>query len=124
MDQRYTDPRMILSAERTMLAWIRTGLALMGFGFVVAQFSLFMIESGGIAEHEKLPGLTLWVGFLFVVLGVITNIAAGVNYTRNLDRLMSQQTLQVNRWPLGRLLSIVLALIGGLMALYLLMLKL
>ena len=31
-----------LAAERTMLAWIRTGLALMGFGFVVARFGLFL----------------------------------------------------------------------------------
>jgi putative membrane protein len=30
-----------LAAERTLLAWIRTGLALMGFGFVVARFELF-----------------------------------------------------------------------------------
>ena len=30
-----------LAAERTLLAWIRTGLALMGFGFVVARFGLF-----------------------------------------------------------------------------------
>jgi putative membrane protein len=31
-----------LAAERTFLAWIRTGLALMGFGFVVARFGLFL----------------------------------------------------------------------------------
>ena len=31
-----------LAAERTLLAWIRTGLAMMGFGFVVARFGLFL----------------------------------------------------------------------------------
>jgi putative membrane protein len=31
-----------LAAERTVLAWIRTGLGLMGFGFVVARFGLFL----------------------------------------------------------------------------------
>ncbi|HTG58643.1 MAG TPA: DUF202 domain-containing protein, partial [Terriglobia bacterium] len=37
-----------LAAERTFLAWIRTGLALMGFGFVVARFGLFLqaLQSG------------------------------------------------------------------------------
>ena len=39
-----------LAAERTVLAWIRTGLALMGFGFVVARFGLFL-QSLQAAEH-------------------------------------------------------------------------
>ena len=37
-----TDVRDHLAAERTFLAWIRTGIALMGFGFVVARFGLFL----------------------------------------------------------------------------------
>lgn len=41
-------PSDYLAAERTFLAWIRTGLALMGFGFVVARFGLFLeaLEGG------------------------------------------------------------------------------
>lgn len=38
------DPRILFAAERTLLAWVRTGLALMGFGFVVARFGLFLRE--------------------------------------------------------------------------------
>jgi len=53
-----------LAAERTLLAWIRTGLALMGFGFVLARFGLFLqqihlIQSGFSAESD---GLSLWFG--------------------------------------------------------------
>ncbi|HAB15828.1 MAG TPA: hypothetical protein DCE44_05190, partial [Verrucomicrobiales bacterium] len=36
------DPRVFFAAERTLLAWIRTGLTIMGFGFVVARFGLFL----------------------------------------------------------------------------------
>src|SRR5271170_3293990 len=52
-----TSPKAALSdylaAERTMLAWIRTGLALMGFGFVVARFGLFLQEIQ-LTEHTPL----------------------------------------------------------------------
>ena len=46
-DQKELDPRLYFAAERIFLAWIRTGLALMGFGFVVARFGLFLRNRGG-----------------------------------------------------------------------------
>ena len=36
------DPRVYFAAERTLLAWVRTGLTVMGLGFVVARFGLFL----------------------------------------------------------------------------------
>jgi len=36
------DPRVYFAAERTMLAWLRTGLTIMAFGFVIARFGLFL----------------------------------------------------------------------------------
>jgi putative membrane protein len=58
------DPRIYFAAERTLLAWVRTGLAMMGFGFVVARFGLFLRElaamPGGV-QHQR-TGLSLWVG--------------------------------------------------------------
>ncbi len=43
-DRQPEDPRVRFAAEGTLLAWMRTGLALMGFGFVVARFGLFLRE--------------------------------------------------------------------------------
>jgi uncharacterized membrane protein YidH (DUF202 family) len=42
------DPRIYLAAERTLLAWIRTGLAMMGFESVVARVGLFLRELAGL----------------------------------------------------------------------------
>jgi uncharacterized membrane protein YidH (DUF202 family) len=58
------DPRVRFAAERTLLAWMRTGLALMGFGFVVARFGLFLREiamAGNVAAHQHSIGWSLWI---------------------------------------------------------------
>jgi uncharacterized membrane protein YidH (DUF202 family) len=55
------DPRMYLAAERTFLAWIRTGLALMGLGFIAARFGLFLRVAFGTSLPER-TGVSLPVG--------------------------------------------------------------
>ena len=50
-----SDLRIYFAAERTTLAWVRTGLAMMGFGFVVARFGLFLRELAvvrGMSPHQ------------------------------------------------------------------------
>ena len=49
------DPRVYLAAERTFLAWIRTSVSLMGFGFVIARFALFL-RGYGLATGLSTPG--------------------------------------------------------------------
>jgi putative membrane protein len=122
MQQTRPDFRMIFSAERTMLAWIRTGLALMGFGFVVAQFHLFLIETRS-DEMIKVPNASLWFGFFLVLLGVLINITAGMTYAKNVNRILANEALQVKRWPLGRVLSVIMAIIGSMMAGYLILMQ-
>jgi putative membrane protein len=57
-----------LAAERSLLAWIRTGLALMGFGFVVAHFGLFLQQLE--VTHSAFPERSYgWFGTALIVVG-------------------------------------------------------
>jgi putative membrane protein len=115
------DPRVPLAAERTLLAWVRTGLALMGFGFVVARFGLFLHEVA--AAHgvpaEPPPGRSLWLGAALIALGVVVNVLAGVQYVRLLGRLRRGEPYRPSAWSLGVVVTGVLAALGVVMTAYL-----
>ena len=115
------DPRVPLAAERTFLAWIRTGLALMGFGFVVSRFGLFLRE---LAAVQKMPqplshGTSLWLGLGLVVLGVVLNVAALVRYRRYLKALAAG-ILPQPKARLETLVAVTLTVLGVLTILSLL----
>lgn len=79
------DPRVRFAAERTLLAWMRTGLALMGFGFVVARFGLFLREiavAGHVAVHQRSTGWSLGIGTGLIAVGVLISLVASFEYCR------------------------------------------
>ena len=81
------DPRIYFAAERTFLAWIRTGLSLMGFGFVVARFGLFLKESAAASQAVKSCGFSIWVGTAMVLLGVFVNLTSALRHIRIISGL-------------------------------------
>ena len=89
-----------LAAERTLLAWIRTGLALMGFGFVVARFGLFLQQLQLLERPHATAsyGFSLWFGTALIGFGVIVNVFAGWHHlrlVRDLDRGAAFQSLSL-----------------------------
>lgn len=120
-----SDPRVYFAAERTFLAWIRTGLALMGIGFAVSRFGLFLREVS--AGESQLPphttGLSLWSGVALVTLGVIVNISSAIRHFQLVHELSS------GTWIPGRvsrnavILALILAAVGIAMAVYLLFVR-
>jgi len=117
----HEDPRVPLAAERTFLAWVRTGLALMGFGFVVARFGLFLREWSA-AQNITYPsghGVSLWLGIALVALGVFLNVAALMRYRRYL-RQLAQGILPEAKPRLETAVAVALALLGVAAVLYLL----
>jgi putative membrane protein len=68
-----------------MLAWIRTGIALMAFGFAIARFGLFLQQIAQVSavRVHAVPGLgSGWFGVALVILGLVINGAATVRYAR------------------------------------------
>ncbi len=119
-----SDPRVYFAAERTFLAWIRTGLALMGFGFVVARFGLFLRElsvrnSGAPQLSGHTTGPSLWLGTALVIVGVMVNISAVTTHVRQVRQL------RTGEWIAGRIsktavtLALLLSAAGIGLAIYL-----
>ncbi len=115
------DPRVYLAAERTFLAWIRTSLALMAFGFVIARFGLFLreIEATHAGSAAVPSALSLPIGIAFVLIGALLNILASVHHLRYISQLNSGKPMVGRPSRLAITLALVLSAAGVGMAIYL-----
>jgi uncharacterized protein (DUF302 family)/uncharacterized membrane protein YidH (DUF202 family) len=110
-----------LAAERTLLAWIRTGLALMGFGFVVARFGLFLqqLQMAQHAPSVQPYGLSLWFGTALIAAGVAVNLFSGWHHLRLVRNMDLGHATRPHSTTLAVATSVFLALVGLGMAIYL-----
>ena len=91
-----SDPRVFFAAERTLLAWVRTGITLMALGFVVARFGLFLTllaASGAASGHGHWPSAAL--GIALVLLGAGSILAALHNHRVYVVLVESRQELKL-----------------------------
>jgi putative membrane protein len=114
-----------LAAERTLLAWIRTGLALMGFGFVVARFDLFLQQLQLVRgmSPTKVYGLSLWLGTALIAVGIVVNLFAGFHHLQLVRRLDRGETSPSHSTNQAVAVAFFLALIGVAMAVYLIIIR-
>jgi putative membrane protein len=117
-----SDLRDYLAEERTFLAWVRTGIALMGFGLVViAHFELFADEphitqrASGLHPH----GPSLWFGTALVAIGVAVNLVSAQRFMRLVGELNREQFLHRSLSMQGVIVALLLALLGIAMTIYL-----
>ena len=119
------DLRDALAAERTLLAWIRTGLALMGFGFVAARFGLY-VQQLLLAQHVsalQASGLSLWFGTALIAAGVLVNVLSMWRHLALVRWLDRDRTGQPHSTTLAVALSLFLAIVGVAMVIYLVVLR-
>jgi|SRR5699024_10025877 len=106
-------PNDHLANERTFLAWMRTSIGIMGFGFIVVKFSMFikhitlLIEGQITISEINNSGI---IGVLLVLMGVLTAILALINYKRIKRQLLTGNFTTSN--PLTTFLTVGMVVIS------------
>lgn len=111
---------MLQANERTLLAWVRTSIALMTFGFVVARIGLWLRALGAQADAGASHEVgTAWVGGVFVAMGVIMNALAVVRYAASRRAIRRGDELPND--PLPVILAVLVTAFGAVIGAYLLL---
>jgi putative membrane protein len=109
--------------ERTFLAWVRTAIAVMAFGFLVERFDLFLAIAA-----PSLTGRTLWLtgsklgnqaGLALVVVGTAIVVIAAIRFVNTAKAIDSEKLLRGPGSRLDLALAILLALLGCALFVYL-----
>jgi putative membrane protein len=106
------DPRVLLAAERTLLAWNRTCLALITFGFMLERIGLLLKNTMPDAVHPNQLAVTFWLGLAFVVLGALAAAESSRQYLIILRSLTPAEFPPGYRGGLGLTINALLAVLG------------
>lgn len=113
------DPRVFFAAERTLLAWNRTSLTLMAFGFVIERFGLVMRVVLPAAAPEG-ARYSFWIGLAFILLGAYTSVLSTLQFRRVLRTLKPVEIPDGYRASAGVVVNLCVAALGVLLAVHLL----
>ena len=119
---REPDPRVFFAAERTLLAWLRTGLTVMGLGFVVARFGLFLrlLATQPQAIHSQEPfAASAVLGVSFVIAGATAILIATTQHQRFVSTLPREDLPEPYNRAFAVVLSAVVGVLGLVLAAYL-----
>lgn len=106
------DPRVLFAAERTLLAWIRTGLTFIMFGFLIERSGMVLeILSDG--KNVINTELTFWLGLAFIALGSFSAIYATSQFRKVLKTLGESEFPEGYRSQWGVVVSIIVAVLGS-----------
>ena len=118
-----SDPRIYFAAERTLLAWIRTGITIMAMGFVVSRFALFSrlvsIQHGNAFSDAHSHWVSDLLGVSLVLAGSALIILARHNHAAFVRTLSAEDLPTLGIPWLSSALAFALSILGLIMAVYL-----
>jgi len=118
-----SDPRVFFAAERTLLAWLRTGLTIIALGFVVSRFGLFIRLLAAQSQASSSAGrssLSAVLGIAFVIVGSLAIVVAVIEHRRFVATLPQADLPRAYSRAFALVLSLVVAALGIALAGYLL----
>ena len=115
------DPRVLFAAERTLLAWNRTSISLMAFGFVVERFGLFLQISGRPETNFFQRHISFLVGICFILLGIFVTLYSIWQHQKILRTLRPLEIPQAYNLRMGMLTNGILGFLGIILCLYILL---
>jgi putative membrane protein len=119
MINRYSDHS---ANERTFLAWVRTAIAVMAFGFVIERFDLFLRATASQAEFAKLAPhgqkFANAAGLAFIAIGVAIIVLAGIRFAWTAKAIESEATVPSPGERFDLALAVLIGLLGAALLLY------
>ena len=100
--------------DRTLMAWIRTAISLIGFGFAIAKSYEYverdLLEtSGRLLDTLHAP---LWFGMSFILLGMMCILGGVIQYTKVVKQIQSDRFSYSESKPLAKIVALLLLIIG------------
>jgi putative membrane protein len=107
-----------LANERTFLAWIRTSISIIVFGFVVAKFGITLREFLRMQGNSKTEsGTSLVIGVGFMAMGIFMALVSLIRYRTTMNRLNADEFQPAD--AIVTVLGLMAALFGTILAVYL-----
>lgn len=103
------------AADRTLMAWIRTAISLIGFGFAIAKSYEYVetdytLETGRALDAYHTPVI---FGCAFMALGMVAILAGVIQYGRILNQIKSDRFTYSEPLPLPKIIAISLLVVGA-----------